>query len=90
MSDMDGLLDFSFNGQSLLVKDFDPLSSKNGFTHSPRESNPIHHTKKYGDWYIVHLPIILCVQNPGTLPDFIPWGSGYKSVYYGIWDSTPT
>ena len=23
------------------------------------------------------------------LPDFIPWGPGYKSVYYGIWDSTP-
>ena len=24
------------------------------------------------------------------LPDFIPWGSGYESVYYGLWDSTPT
>ena len=29
-------------------------------------------------------------QNVQTLPDFIPWGSGYESVYYGIWDSTPT
>ena len=26
----------------------------------------------------------------GSLPDFIPWGSGYESVYYGLWDSTPT
>ena len=24
------------------------------------------------------------------LPDFKPWGSGYESVYYGLWDSTPT
>ena len=25
-----------------------------------------------------------------TLPTFISWGTGYESVYYGIWDTTPT
>ena len=25
----------------------------------------------------------------GLSPDSIPWGSGYESVYYGLWDSTP-
>ena len=25
-----------------------------------------------------------------SLPTFISWGTGYESVYYGIWDTTHT
>ena len=36
------------------------------------------------------LGVLIVYLTAFTLPDFIPWGSGYESVYYGLWDSTPT
>ena len=33
-------------------------------------------------------PTVVSAGKWFELPDFISWGTGYESVYYGIWDIT--